>query len=159
MTTLEMLNVILPSSEDHMRILYWRDYLRNCDGTPSRTVVFKDEPPPDGEHNVISDMLHMKWTKSSLEVLAAMAVHARKHYEKYGAAILKQWKRKNPKFVEGGIKTAEAKAAQKKADAAKYGGDATLGEGVSVQKLDEAISRIPGASRPRTVRRRANAGK
>ena len=159
MTTLEMLNVVLPSSEDHMRILYWRDYLRKCDGPSSRTVVFKDETPPPGEHEVISDMLHMKWAKSDFEMLAAMAVHARKHYEKYGAAILKQWKRKHPKSIEGGIKTAEAKAAQKEADAAKYGGDVTLGEGVSVQKLDSAINRIPGASRPRAMRLRANAGK
>jgi len=138
LTTLEMLRVVFPNSEDHMRVLYWRDLMRTDDSSPGIAIVFEDENPPSGTHEVIPDMLDMSWPRDGLHALAGLAQRVRKHYEKHGAAIIKQWKRSHPNCVEGGEQTAKAKADQMKADAAKYGGD-------TVPDIADIVTSVPDA--------------
>jgi len=137
-TTMEMLRIAFPNSEDHMRALYWRDLLRTDDSSPGVAIVFEDENPPSGTHEVIPDMLDMSWPRDGLHALAGCAQRVRKHYEKHGAAIIKQWKRSHPNCVEGGEQTAKNKADQMKADAAKYGGD-------TVPDIADIVTSVPDA--------------
>jgi len=147
LATAELLCLVLPKSKPDMRQLYWREFLRQearQEVPEGVKVVFKDEHQPGAECHLIDDELEVLWPKQALNFLARRAARFTEFYQQHGGAILKKHLSTHPKTEAGGKQTAKAKEEQAFAEAAKYGGDASV-SGIKLRQSKRAVSKSPKA--------------